>query len=66
MFCVDPCSAFHVVEEQQQKATVSSCFPEPLSQTSRVFFFSVDFVELAGPGVREPRPGSLSAAPFPV
>lgn len=24
------------------------------------------FVGLAGPGVREPRPGSLSAAPFPV
>lgn len=65
MFGVDPCSEFHVVEEQQQKATVSCCFPEPLSQASRGFF-PVRFVGLAGPGVREPRPGSLSAAPFPV
>lgn len=29
-------------------------------------FFPVGFVGLAGPGVREPRLGSLSAAPFPV
>lgn len=54
-----------MVEKQQQKATMSFCFPGPLSRTFS-WFFSVDFVGLARPWCQGAQAGSLSAAPFPV